>query len=203
MPELSKLHIRKVGVNSVSLATLLNLPQIQFGLENPCKIAYDSVAHMFGVGCTVRQACLVGENEIVAGSFKLIDESTFKGACVNAYVECHRTNAFVVTGEYQLNTAEVPTALALVHRDSDDGDLSYFALGTTLHGGDGYESTSGRIILFTASTNEMAQARSAPQPIPVAVETVQGCVYAIAGVQGSVIVTVNSSVGSPFATQAI
>jgi hypothetical protein len=66
---------------------MLTFTQIPTGLENPCKIAFDPDAGVLGVGFITRKTCVVGQNEAISGSFKLMDAKNFKGWCKHGLIK--------------------------------------------------------------------------------------------------------------------
>ncbi len=53
--------------------------KIPFGLDNPRRIAYQTLLSAFGVAFLLTEPARVGGVDTMTGSFKLIDDSTFEG----------------------------------------------------------------------------------------------------------------------------
>lgn len=165
--------------------------QASLGLDNPRHIVYAPTSKLFGVGCVRTEPVQVGQDETVASSFKLLDDTTLGGTFTISHHSLFMlTHFFAVLAQVDLQADEHIMSLAVLDVTVNDKLQPLFCVGTTFLRNDEMEPSSGRILLFepTQPSPTVTQLRR------VASDNVSGCVYSLAVIDGMLAAAINSSV---------
>ncbi|KAI0372253.1 hypothetical protein BV20DRAFT_991870 [Pilatotrama ljubarskyi] len=154
------------GVDKMQIRT------IPLGMDNPRRMAHHARQEVFGIACTRTSPGRVGDDEVVMGSFKLLDAYSFQ--------QLHH---------FQCNPEEEPTAVLALPGEGSNASPA-FCLGTVVIRPEEREPSRGRLVLFSLSSSDGVRSL-----MILASQDVRGCVYALAHVsEGIIAAAVNTSV---------
>ncbi|EIN12704.1 hypothetical protein PUNSTDRAFT_97523 [Punctularia strigosozonata HHB-11173 SS5] len=148
----------------------LHVRSVPLGVDVPKRITYNNESHLLGVACIRKEPHRIGDDEgTIRSSFRLLDDTSFG--------ELDR---------FDLEADEDITSAVVLSLGTAEAYTSHFCIGTAdFTSDDQLEVSKGRLVVFDPSTKVLS---------PVATLDVNGCVYALASIQGLVAAAVNSAV---------
>ncbi|KIK59844.1 hypothetical protein GYMLUDRAFT_74297 [Collybiopsis luxurians FD-317 M1] len=162
-----------ISIGRVRSLDKMHIRSTSLGLDNPRQIVHEPTYKVFGVTCLRTQPSRIGEDERVASSFKLVDDTNLK-----------------VLAQVDFDHNEHVMSSVVINIIVNDQAKPLFCVGTMIFHPEELETTSGRIHLYEAyqPSPSMMQLRR------VASENVGGCVYNLAVIEGMLAAAVNSSI---------
>ncbi|KAL0066188.1 hypothetical protein AAF712_006813 [Marasmius tenuissimus] len=153
--DINKMHVRGVSL----------------GLDIPRKIVHVPALKILGVATDRTEPARIGDDEVISGSFRLLDDTTFEG-----------------------NPHEIPMSMTTLTLSvpEDDDRITCFCLGTAIIRLEETEPSEGRIVLFSAKPGTSSSNNFSL--VTHAAEDVKGAVYSLAVVNDLLVAAVNSSV---------
>ncbi|KAG8816983.1 hypothetical protein FRC17_000103, partial [Serendipita sp. 399] len=125
------------------------IDSVPLGYDIPISIAYHPEIHAFALGCVRREPSRAGAFDTITSSFKLLDATTFE-----------------FLNSYSVPSAEEITKVCIANLDAGSPQ-TYVAVGTAIWKEEEAEPTKGRILLFTAVSNQssLSSRKNAPAPV--------------------------------------
>ncbi|KAJ8080825.1 hypothetical protein PM082_017660 [Marasmius tenuissimus] len=159
--DINKMHVRGVSL----------------GLDIPRKIVHVPALKILGVATDRTEPARIGDDEVISGSFRLLDDTTFE--------EYDRFNC---------SPHEIPMSMTTLTLSvpEDDDRITCFCLGTAIIRLEETEPSEGRIVLFSAKPGTSSSNNFSL--VTHAAEDVKGAVYSLAVVNDLLVAAVNSSV---------
>ena len=158
------------------------------GLDNPKRLQHDVGLHAFAVACVRTEPGRVGDDGPTLSSLKLLDDKTFDGANAHhRYRSYLMDTMFTVLGQFTCENTEEITA---IHTIPLPEGCSAICVGTVFFKPNEREPSQGRLLLMTAESDETA-GRQLKKNSEM---NINGCVYALARVNGLLAASIGPSV---------
>lgn len=182
--------------------------QTETGYENPRRIAHDSASRTLAVAFRQVRATKVAEFAEPPKSYlKLMEDVSLRSTSSLHFSSLPLQPLIMVrllgidSATYEVGTHEEIVSLQnlslTIRTGRETGEAAnYYCAGTAFHDHEDSEPKKGRVLVFEVRYGDSAQRGTSLRL--VAEGDVNGCVYALASINGLLAATVNSDVSPPF-----